>query len=92
MYKRTLYVSYETQQQIDLLAHEHQRSKAEILRLAVELGLKVINDKYHPKAEHTTPTPSAENAYPPNQPHVITSPNSNIPDDFLTRLLKLILK
>ncbi|MBI4066912.1 hypothetical protein HY407_00885 [Candidatus Gottesmanbacteria bacterium] len=108
MYKRTLYVTEDVQQKIDLLSQEHKRSKAEILRLAVELGLQVIDEKYIKSAQaskiaETPPppppaahTPSPTPVTPPSpEAHVVTSPvspSSNQNDDFLTRVLRNLLK
>ena len=83
MYKRTLYISEETQSKIDEIASSENKTKAEVLRLAVDTGLKHMTNPQH--------LPYAE-----KKPSVITAheqeENPHSEDDIRTRILRLILK
>lgn len=89
MYKRTLYVNLETQKKIDELATLSKKSKAEILRQAVEIGLRNMNNPSVFHTPHTKPSIYTE------KPQIVSSiehEDATEHNDVLTRLLKLILK
>ena len=93
MYKRTLYISEDTQSKIDHIATSENKTKAEVLRQAVDMGLKyMINPS--PIAEKQPPQKPIY--YQEKKPTIISSQEHESDpqksDDVLTRILRLILK
>ncbi len=90
MYKRTLYISQDTKSKIDQIAASENKTKAEVLRLAVDTGLKFMT------SPPEKPAQSPPIYYAEKKPTIISSyehpTDPQTSDDLLTRILRLILK